>query len=74
MIISKIFIPAVIVSLPTVNELDSIIYKRHYTTVLTDCQQEEKPQPKFKTTMDYNYMTTEEWINSYIEKYNEILR
>lgn len=72
MIISKILIPAVIVSLPTPIELLSHqIHKQHYTTAITDCQQ---PMPqKYKSTMDYNYMTTEEWINTNIEKYNEIL-
>ena len=71
MIISKILIPAVIVSLPTVNELDFKNHKRDYTTAITDCQQ--PTPPKNKSTMDYNYMTTEELINSNIEKYNEIL-
>jgi hypothetical protein len=69
MIISNVIIPAVIVSLPTVNELHLQVYKPDYTTAITDCQID---QPKNKSTMEYNYMTTEEWIKSYIEKYDEV--
>ena len=58
MIIKQIFWPMVIVGLPTVNLSESIINKLDYTTTVKQCQQQN-----FKSTLEYNYITTEEYIS-----------
>lgn len=50
---------AVIVGLPTVNLEDYSFNKLNYTTTVKQCQQQN-----FKSTLEYNYITTEEYISS----------
>jgi|APGre2960657373_1045057.scaffolds.fasta_scaffold14343_1 hypothetical protein len=53
---------AVIVGLPTVNLEDYSFNKLDYTTNYKHCQ----PQNN-KNTLEYNYITTEEYISSQLE-------
>lgn len=58
----------VIVSLPTVTDLEFKLSKTDYTIPYNDCQQTQQ-----KNTLDYNYITTEEYIQSIIDKYQDII-
>lgn len=58
----------VIVSLSTVNPLELSFNKSDYTTIYIDCQEEKQ-----KTTMEYNYITTEEYLQSQIQKYQDVI-
>ena len=49
---------AVIVGLPTVNLEEHSFNKLDYTTTVKQCQQQN-----FKSTLEYNYITTEEYIS-----------
>lgn len=53
----------VIVGLPTVNLENYSFNKLDYTTIHNHCQQE-----KFKTTLEYNYITTKEYISEQTNK------
>lgn len=58
----------VIVSLTNAKIDNSVfISKLDYTMPYTNCQNE-----KFKSTLEYNYLTTEELIKSNIDKYQNI--
>jgi len=67
--ISKYIFPVVIVSL-TNAKLDEYNYlsKPDYTTMYADCQME-----RAEFTMEYNYITTEKYIQSFIDKYQDII-
>lgn len=67
MIISKIVLPVVIVSLPTVNDIEFLFNKRDYTTQFQSCQEENT-----RDTINYNYITIEEYIQSNINKYQNL--
>jgi hypothetical protein len=59
----------VIVGLPDANFIESMtISKLDYTTPFKTCQVEKQ-----KNTMEYNYITTEELLESNNKKYQEIL-
>jgi hypothetical protein len=59
----------VIVGLPDTNFLQSIpISKFDYTMVHNECQEE-----KYKNTMEQNYWTTKELIESNHKKYQDII-
>jgi hypothetical protein len=67
--ISQYIWPVVLVSLPSVNLIDSItINKPDYTLPYAECQEE-----KYKNTMKKNYWTTKELIESNIKKYQDII-
>ena len=67
--IDKYIWPVVLVSLPSVNLIDSItINKPDYTLPYVECQEE-----KYKNTMNFNYITTEELLESNSKKYQDIL-
>lgn len=67
--IDKYIWPVVLVSLPNVNIIDSTtINKPDYTLPYAECQEE-----KYKNTMEFNYITTKELIESNIKKYQDVL-
>lgn len=67
---SKFMIP-VIVGLPAANIIDSMeISKLDYNRFHMECQVKKE---NFKNTMDFNYITTEDWINSYMKTYQDIM-
>jgi hypothetical protein len=69
MIIKPLIWSVVIVSLSKDNIVESnIISKPDYTIPYNGCQEES-----YKSTMDYNYITTEEHIESSNKKYNSLL-
>jgi len=68
MIINNYIWPLVIVSLPDVKTLDIHINKHHYTMPVVDCQLNQN-----KSTMEYNYITTEEYIQSIILEHQDII-
>jgi hypothetical protein len=60
---------AVLGSVPIVDHNETFVLDPdNYTTYAESCQ-----QPKFESTMEYNYMTTEKLIQSYIDKCQEVL-
>lgn len=63
MIVKSVISVAVIVGLPTVNPEDYSFNKLDYTTTVKHCQQEN-----FKSTLEYNYITTEEYISEQTKK------
>jgi len=68
-IIQKFVWSMVIVGLPNANIVQSIpISKLDYTTPYYDCQMEN-----LKNTMDFNYITTKELLESNIKKYQDVL-
>jgi len=68
--IKQLMIP-VIVGLPAANVVQPItISKLDYNRFHLDCQIE---QENFNNTMDFNYITTEDWINSYMKIYQDII-
>jgi len=68
--LNSLVIP-VIVGLPAADIMDTmIISKLDYNRFHTECQIEHQ---KFNNTIDFNYITTEEWINSNLDKYQDIL-
>lgn len=58
----------VIVGLPTVNDFTIRVNKHDYTTPYNDCQLEQE-----KNTLEYNYITTEEFIQNNHKKYQDII-
>jgi hypothetical protein len=67
--ISQYIWPVVLVGLPSVNIIDSItINKLDYTLPYAECQEE-----KYKNTMEFNYITTQELLESNNKKYLDIL-
>ena len=58
MIVKSVFSFAVIVGLPAVNLEEYSFNKLDYTTTVKQCQQQN-----FKSTLEYNYITTEEYIS-----------
>ena len=59
----------VLVGLPNANVVQTItISKLDYTMVYNECQAE-----KYKNTMDFNYITTQELIESNNKKYQDLL-
>jgi hypothetical protein len=69
MIIKPLIWSVVIVSLSKDNIVESnIISKPDYTTPYNGCQEE-----LYKSTMNYNYITTEKLIESNIKKYQDLL-
>ena len=63
------YLPVLIVSLPTANLIDlNIISNLDYTTPHTHCQEET-----YKNTLEYNYITTEELIESNGMKFQDII-
>jgi len=68
--IKQLMIP-VIVGLPTADFIDPMsISKLDYNRFHLDCQIEKE---NFRNTMDFNYITTEDWINSYMKIYQDII-
>lgn len=66
----KYMIP-VIVGLPAANIIDSMtVSKLDYNRFHLDCQTQKE---NFRNTMDFNYITTEDWINSYMKTYQDIM-
>lgn len=66
----RIIIP-VIVGLPAADFIDPMsISKLDYNRFHLDCQIEKE---NFRNTMDFNYITTEDWINSYMKTYQDIM-
>jgi hypothetical protein len=63
MIVKSAISVAVMVGLPTVNLEDYSFNKLDYTTMHKHCQQEN-----FKSTLEYNYITTEEYISEQTKK------
>jgi hypothetical protein len=69
MIVHKVIWPMVIVSLSDANIVNSTnLSKHHYTMPYSECQQE-----KYKNTMEFNYWTNQELIESNIKKYQDII-
>lgn len=67
--ISKYILPVVIVSLTDVNINNYLsISKPDYTTMYADCQLEKE-----KSTMEYNYITTEKYLQKLILQYQDII-
>lgn len=62
------YLPMIIVSLSNANFMEHHLSKPDYTSSITDCQQTPN-----KASIDYNYLTTQELIETNIEKYNDIL-
>lgn len=66
----RIIIP-VIVGLPAADFIDPMsISKLDYNRFHLDCQIEKE---NFRNTMDFNYITTEDWINSYMKTYQDVM-
>ena len=69
MIIKQLVWPMVLVGLPDANVVQTMtISKLDYTMPCCDCQTE-----KYKNTMEFNYITTEELIESNNKKYQGLL-
>lgn len=67
--ISKYIFPVVIVSLTNAKFNDyTFLSKPDYTTMYADCQME-----KAESTMTYNYITTEKYLQSFIDKYQDVI-
>jgi hypothetical protein len=60
--------PVFIVGLSTVNLLEINLNKPDYTTTIQICQQHNN-----KNSINYNYIKSEELIESNIEKYQDII-
>lgn len=67
MIINEIIWPVAIVSLTSVNLLEINLNKHDYTTLQASCQ-----TSKTDSSIKYNYITTEEYLQSLINKYQDI--
>jgi len=68
--IKQLMIP-VIVGLPTADFIDPMsISKLDYNRFHLDCQIDDET---FRNTMDFNYITTEDWINSYMKTYQDVM-
>jgi hypothetical protein len=68
MIIYQDVITMAIVSLSTVNDLEPMINKSDYTMFDNTCQTEQ-----WKNTLEYNYITAEEFIKNNHKKYQDII-
>ena len=69
MIIHDFIWPLVIVGLPTASDVKlTSISKLDYTTPYKHCQ-----TTKFKNSLDYNYIKSQELIESNNQKYQDIL-
>lgn len=69
MILYKVILPMVIVGLSDAKDINSPkISKLDYTIPYNECQEE-----KYKNTMEHNYWTTKELIESNHKKYQDII-
>jgi len=65
----KYYWPVFIVGLPAVNHIHSTLNKLDYTTPIADCQTEKQTN-----TLEYNYITTEKYLESQILKHQDIMK
>jgi len=68
MIVYQTYMLMVLVSLSSVNDSDFKLNKHHYTPSSTVCQQSTQ-----ENTLEYNYITTEKFIESMILKNQDII-
>ena len=68
MIVYQTYMSMVLVSLPSVNDSDYKLNKHHYTPSSSVCQQTTETN-----TMEYNYITTEKFIESMLLKYQDLI-
>ena len=59
----------VIVGFPTVNYSTTLLNNRDYNTISEVCQ-----QPQEKNTLDYNYLKSEDLIETNNQKYQDPIR
>jgi hypothetical protein len=65
MIITKIVLPMAI-ALPLLE--NNVSCQQKHTITYNHCQ-----EPLLENTIDYNYITTEKWLNDNLDKYQDIL-
>jgi hypothetical protein len=65
-IIQTIVFPLVIVGLPDANDIHHLS-KHDYTTGYTVCQE------KYDNTLEFNFIKTQDYIESNLKKYEDIL-
>lgn len=68
MIVYQEVIVMAIVSLSAVNDSELVINKSDYTIFDNSCQTEQ-----WKNTLEYNYITSEEFIQNNHKKYQDII-
>lgn len=69
MIVYQAYFSMVLVSLPSINVKDYKLNKHDYTPPTSVCQQEKQ-----LNTIEYNYITTERFLESNNIKYMDITR
>lgn len=70
-IYQSLLLPFVIVSLPTIDANQYPLAQPDYNIPYRDCQQHKNKH--LENTLDYNYFTTEKYIEHMVEEYNTII-